>query len=281
MNGFRIIIAIGIINGLLNSSAFALSIANPGKTDNRIKTFIYNEREVFRINAHYGYTSHITFSLDENIQYVTVGDSMAWNVVPRSNHLFLKPIEFEANTNLTVLTNKRAYNFELRASKAKSISDRSLSFAINFHYPKDEMAREMAMEIKRQKEKNSKNQFIIPEKTTSAENWNMNYTKTGSTNMAPTHVFDDGEFTYFEFPENLDTPAIFLVDEAKNESLLNYHVKGKYIVIHKVGKQFILRSGEKATCVFNESFSDENKSYLSERNKFTTHSNSTDVFSTY
>ena len=65
-------------------------------------------------------------------------------------------------------------------------------------------------------------------------------------------MFDDGQFTYFQFRERQDVPAIFFVADGKNESLLNYHVSGKYVVVERTGRQFTLRSREGEVCVYNE-----------------------------
>ncbi len=108
-------LAIGIL--IFSQGAFAEKEALPGKTDPRIKVFTYSARDVFKVRAHYGYASHIIFGEDENIEHVAAGDSLAWHILPKQNHLFLKPIEDNAGTNLTVLTNKRAYNFILEAKK--------------------------------------------------------------------------------------------------------------------------------------------------------------------
>ncbi|MGH6959300.1 MAG: hypothetical protein ACREE7_02335, partial [Dongiaceae bacterium] len=43
-----------------------------------------------------------------------------------------------------------------------------------------------------------------------------------------------------------------LVADDENESLLNYHVSGKYLVVERIGRQFTLRSREGRVCVYNE-----------------------------
>ena len=95
---------------------------------------------------------------------------------------------------------------------------------------------------------------VVVNRKTAATDWNLEYSYAGNTTLVPVRTFDDGEFTYFQFPSKIDTPAIFLVDDDKGESLLNYHVSGKYVVVQRLGKQFILRDGEKATCIFNDNF---------------------------
>lgn len=233
------------------SQTFAAKKPRDGKTDSRVKLVNYNPRDVVRIHAHYGYTTHIEFSEEETVEVISIGDSMAWQVSDAGNHLFLKPIENNPDTNMNVLTNKRVYYFELNAGKASSASDQSLTFTVRFQYPREEMRRRVA-QIKKEEQK--KKAEVIPDRRVSAMDWNMEYFMKGDTNQAPKRVMDDGTFTYFQFPKEVDLPAIFLVDEEGNESLLNHHVKGKYLVVEKIGKQFILRNGNRATCIFNKTF---------------------------
>ena len=47
-------------------------------------------------------------------------------------------------------------------------------------------------------------------------------------------------------------PAFFAVDPDGNESVVNYRMEGKYVVIERVGSLFTLRDGEEALCLFNE-----------------------------
>ena len=232
-------------------NAYAAKQAVDGRVDPRIKTVIYSPRDVVVIQGHYGYSTHIVFAEDEVIQHLSPGDSLAWQIVPKNNHLFLKPMENDADTNLSVLTNKRQYNFELRANEASGPADRSLSFSIQFHYPEDEM---MATLAAASADKQRRDTEIIPDRDFSAGSLNFDYAMRGSDDIAPTRVFDDGKFTFFQFPPEVDTPAIFLVDRDNNEAIINYHVRGKFVVVQRIGRQFILRSGNAATCIYNEAY---------------------------
>ena len=242
----------------LGVQTHAVKAPKPGKVDPRVKTFTYSERDVYQIHAHYGFTSHIEFSPDEVIEHVSVGDSLAWHLVPKANHLFLKPIEDRADTNLTILTNLRSYNFELRAHSTKNVSDPSLTFAVSFRYPEVELkaaiAEEQARHEARLAARQAEQQIVSLSTSMDVPDWNLNYSRKGSEITAPVQVFDDGKFTYFRFANERDTPAIFLVDGDKKESLINYHVKGKYLVVQRIASQFILRHGDEATCIFNDSF---------------------------
>jgi type IV secretion system protein VirB9 len=85
------------------------------------------------------------------------------------------------------------------------------------------------------------------------EKYNFSYQLSGSEIIAPIKVFDDGEFTYFEFRDkNAEVPAFFLVDSEGKEGLINYRVVDKYIVVERVASRFTLRNGADVVCIFND-----------------------------
>ena len=242
MNKIAVLILI-----LFSGACLGAKTPTNGKVDPRIKHINYSEKDVYVIHGHYGYSSHIIFSPNERIMHVSPGDSIAWQISPKKNHIFLQPIEDNADTNLSVLTNKRLYNFELNAHEAKGPHDKTLSFVIKFNYPQDELNKKLAKENRLKQE----SLLEISDKI-DPESLNFNYTMRGEQDIAPTRVFDDGEFTYFQFDESIDTPAIFLVDKNKKESIINYHIEGSYIVVHRTAVQFILRDDDQAICIYNE-----------------------------
>src|SRR6478735_8817090 len=81
----------------------------PVTTDSRIKTFVFNANEVYTITTHYGYQSNIEFGQKESIETVSIGDRVAWQIIPAGRRLFIRAMEENAHTNMTIVTNLRAY----------------------------------------------------------------------------------------------------------------------------------------------------------------------------
>ena len=163
---------------------------------------------------------------------------------PAGNRIFLKPINNDAMTNMTVITNKRMYFFEMHAEEASGISDEDLAFMTKFVYPES-------------LESHVKNYDADDAPDLSQPNlYNFRYTISGPpSEIEPIMIFDDGEFTYFKFREvNGELPAFFLVDFQGNESIINYRVANDYLIVERVSGKFTLRSGHKVLCVFNESY---------------------------
>ncbi len=235
---------------LLAGSAAAAQLPESGPEDPRIRTVVYDPAQVVLIKGHAGFEQMIEFGEGEKIESLSLGDSLAWQVAPNKegNRLFLKPVEPKAHTNLAVISNKRSYAFELVAVNLLAEIE-TLSYVVRFRYPQDEEAKVQAQLANVE---HDKRQEVVPDKKTDPSAWNLDYTFQGKTELVPLHVFDDGTFTYFQFRERQDVPAIFLVADGRNESLLNYHVSGKYVVVERTGKQFTLRSRAGEVCVYNE-----------------------------
>lgn len=223
-------------------SAQALQEPRPIATDYRLQVVRYSPNEIYKFTGHYGYQSSIEFSPNETIQTVSLGDSIAWLVDPLKDRLFIKPIEQDAMTNMTVITDRRTYYFELHARETEDIRDGNMLFVMRFSYPDDDIA---AINYGGLDE--------IPDYENEPEKFNFNYTIQGSEVISPMRIFDDGEFTYFEFRDkNADLPAFFYVDAAGNEELINFRTRGNYIVVERVAPIFTLRKGAYILCVYNE-----------------------------
>lgn len=235
-------VAVGLALLTYAPASFALQESRPIATDSRIRTVRYSPNEVYQFIGHYGYQSAIEFEIDEKIQTVSVGDSVAWMINPSGNRLFLKPIEQNALTNMTVISDKRSYLFELHAEETQDIRDKEMVFVMRFVYPQSDTG---TVDFAQFEE--------LPDIEREPEKFNFNYTIRGSSVIEPLRVFDDGEFTFFEFKnKNEEVPAFFRVDSAGNEEMINFRKRGDYIVIERVASRFTLRRGVEVMCVYNE-----------------------------
>jgi len=119
----------------------AISIADePITTDNRVKTYVYNENEVYTLMIFYGYQTSIEFAKGEEVSNISMGDSYAWKVNSLGRRLFIKPLEDNMHTNMTVITNKRAYQFDLFSKKIDGKFNKELVYVMRFYYPEDNKA---------------------------------------------------------------------------------------------------------------------------------------------
>ncbi len=247
---------IGLVGALNPASAEVLP--SKGKKDGRVRTIDYDPMNVIRLVTQFGVSTHVQFPDDETIQDVALGDDQAWKLVPRRNHLFIKPVAERADTNVNVVTTKRTYNFALTVKASNSSADASWSdadliYTLYFRYPGEERKKkETRKEEKLRKEREAQLQAEL-EKASAIRN--INYFRQGSDLIAPVEAFDDGRFTYLVFAQAQDIPAIYLEDEHGKESLVNVNFQDRStIVIHRVVSRLILRDGEEVVRVENRSY---------------------------
>ena len=226
---------------LLTSVVLAEETPRPGPSDSRVLLATYRDSEVYKVVATYGFQTTIEFSDKETVETISIGDSIAWQVVPAGHRVFLKPQEQNAVTNMTVITSLRPYYFELGARKTGNPA--SVTFLLRFTYPD---LSPTVLDVR-----STSRPAVLPAKKPS--DYNFNYTLTGTKEIAPLRVFDDGEFTFMQFRGLADLPAVFLVGKDKQESVVNYRIEGPYVVIERIGSQFSLRHGSDVACVHNRS----------------------------
>lgn len=226
------------------NDAHATREAHPIQIDHRVRVVIYQPDQVYKYMGHYRYETVIEFGIDEEIQTIAMGDSTAWMMNPSGHRLFLKPLEQDATTNMTLITNKHTYLFELHAQETDDIADKNMMFVMRFIYPDSGSGQSVSQYL---------DSVPAPDLDNDPDKYNFNYTISGEDEVAPIRIFDDGEFTYFQFRDkNAEIPAFFIVDREGNEELVNYRTRGDYIVLERVASRLTLRHGNDIVCVFNE-----------------------------
>jgi type IV secretion system protein VirB9 len=220
---------------------FAEALPRPGRVDSRVRDVVYNKDNVTAIDASYGTSTMIELQPDEKIETLALGDSIAWKVEPnrKGDIIFVKPVEKNAQSNLNVVTDKRIYSFLLRSNRHPPTGQ---TYAVRFRFPDDEARAKLLTEAKRRAANPNLKDLNIA-------NANSDYGYKGSSVNKPVAVFDDGTKTWFRFEG--ETPAIYIVDADRNESLVNFRTEGPYVIVDKVSPQWTLRNGQESTCIFN------------------------------
>ena len=227
------------------SAALALAvIAAPALADERLVEVRYDAAKVYRVEGKPKVQATIRFAEDEAIENVAVGDSNAWQITPnkRANLLFVKPLLARANTNMTVVTNKRTYLFDLVAGPAAQPM-----YVLSFKYPdppKDKV--EAGTQV-------AQNTAPPPVQSPTVDPTQINFawSKSGNEKLLPESVFDDGEATFLTWPEGRSVPAILITDTAGTEGPVNFTVRGNTIVVEGVPPQIVLRAGKERALIVN------------------------------
>lgn len=228
-------------------TALALVLAAPALADDpRLVERLYDPAEVVRIDGRTNVQATIAFAEDEHIENVAIGDSQSWQVTPnrRANLLFVKPLSPTATTNMTVVTDRHTYLFDLVASpRAKPL------YVLRFTYP-DEPEEETPMLAGGPSEvevaaANDPYAVVDPAAL------NFAWAGKGDAKLLPSRTYDDGEATFLAWPAGEPVPAILIKDFEGTEGPVNFTVRGDVVVVEGVPREIVLRSGNDSATLTN------------------------------
>lgn len=245
--------------------AHAVTIPAPGPYDARVRVVPYNRLDIVNVKTYYGVATDVQFGDGETVidRGISLGDPMAWEIATSGNRnmVFIRPKAQRADTNATIITNKRVYRFMLEVEplpirKTDSWKAESLTFALVFTYPDEENAKK-TREDRAAKVRQKLDDVSSKIAAAKGDIKNNDYWVAGSQAISPTKAEDDGRFIYLTFSNNRDMPAVYEVDEFGEEALINTNVEGNVIVVQRMVRQLKLRKGNYVACIVNKSFDPE------------------------
>ena len=230
----------------LGALALALGAA-PAHADSRLVVVRYDAAKVYRLEGKPKVQATIRFGEDEAIENVAIGDSNAWQITPnkRANLLFVKPLLARAITNMTVVTSKHTYLFDLVASPAAQPM-----YVLSFIYPEPpKIKADAAAQL-------AQGAAVSPAPArgagaTDPAQLNFAWSRSGDEKLLPENIFDDGEATFLTWPEGRPVPAILITDASGVEGPVNFTVRGNTIVVEGVPPQIVLRAGKDRALIVN------------------------------
>lgn len=236
-----------LLPALLLAAASAPALAG----DARLVEHIYDPAEVVVIHGKPNVQATIRFEEDEHIENVAIGDSTSWQVTPnkRANLLFVKPLSPRAATNMTVVTDRRTYLFDLVAApNAQAL------YVLNFTYPKDPEAEAADAPVEMAQGPNAVELAAAsdPYAVTDPAQLNYQWSRKGAARLLPSEVYDDGDATFLTWPADATIPAILIKDRNGTEGPVNYAVRGETTVVDGVPKEIILRWGDEVATLIND-----------------------------
>lgn len=220
------------------------------ENDPRLVERLYDPTEVVRIEGKTKVQATIMFGEGEAIENVAIGDSTAWQVTPnkRANLLFVKPLSTTANTNMTVVTNRHTYLFDLVANpRARPL------YVLRFTYP--EVPEEEPAEQPMMAEGPNAIEMAAatdPYAVTDPAQLNFDWASEGDRKLLPERTYDDGTATFLTWEADRPVPAILIKDFEGTEGPVNYTVRGDTIVVEGVPREIILRSGRNEAVLTNQ-----------------------------
>jgi type IV secretion system protein VirB9 len=221
--------------------ASAATVPKASRVDERLRYTSYDLDQVYVLHAAIGRALFIQFAQGEEMERYYTGDSKAWDVAKDANLVAIKPTAEVPDTNLILTTTAgRVYTFDL------GLDAGSPMYGIRFSYPNEERKQGEAKRLKAEL-----NSSIDPNAQVQR---NYRYAGAGSREVEPAEVFDNGTHTFMRFPENQTFPSVFAVGPDGGETLVNKTVRGNWLILARVGRQWRLRHGSAVMCVRNDAF---------------------------
>ncbi|MDR4467871.1 MAG: TrbG/VirB9 family P-type conjugative transfer protein [Nitrospira sp.] len=264
------------------ASLDAAEIPEPGDRDQRVRYVTYQKDEVTNVTVRRGVVTRIVLGDDERIVIAGSGfladcakPEAEWCIRADigTNQVWVKPKDQATHNNLEIRTDKRDYSLEFTVLGDHRIGRGQ--YARQGHHKKEEpmyrvifrhplvppssatmtAIQALAHRAKHAREKTDllaeRLNSFIPE----PRNWSYSMeVLPGGDDIAPALVFDDGRFTYFQFPPNREIPAIFSYSPLGEETRINFHMEKDLAVVQRMGRRFVLRLGEAVVGIWNEAY---------------------------
>lgn len=227
-------------------SARADWVPAPGRGDPRIRVAPYSSNRVYRLYGYVGYQIDIEFARGERFKGLAAGNIEGIAFKADGRHLFIKPRVARLRTNLTVLTNKRSYEFDYSVSSAvPDPAVRQVIYALRFSYPRRPSTAALP---------NARQRIAAALARGPATPRNYDYWYCGNPSLKPEAVWDNGVQTWIHFGARKALPAIFVLGADGSESLVNFSIHHGDVVVQRVVRRLVLRRGKLEGCVVNEAF---------------------------
>ena len=223
------------------TTASAVSAAETAGADPRLREVLYDAQAVVTVPVKRGVVTLVVLDADEAITEVAAGlggdctkTEAAWCIAaqPGGRNLFVKAKSTAgAPNNLAVVTDRRTHSFRFvvladNDSRAPVYRLMVKAPVVRPATPARPTLRDAApLAVLPALPPQPSPQEVIAERLQAkAQVLNSSYSiaeGSGSEDIVPSLVFDDGRFTYFRFPGNRVVPAVFHVLGDGSETLVN------------------------------------------------------------
>lgn len=184
-------------------------------------TYEYKDDSLFRVNTKLGFVNDIELKPGEVVTHIAGGDTKRWlidkAVVGNVQHVYIKPIEPDIDTNIIINTNQRAYRLYV-------VSSDDYDPLVSFTFPGEASG----SRVRPSEEEPS----LYGKKLN--RNYEIRIKKKADRALVPLEIFDDGQQTFIRISKEnkYDLPVLYSIDpwNKKNVSMVNYRVKGEYFI---------------------------------------------------
>lgn len=214
---------------------------------NAVQVYPYSEGALYQVYAAPGQVTDIMLQPGEQLVGsgpVAAGDTVRWIIGdtisgagPNTRvHILVKPVRPDLQTNLVINTDRRTYHMELRSA------ERTYMASVSWSYPQDAL-----IALRRQNAHAEAAQPVAASTMPAIENLNFRYRIEGDRPAwRPVRAFDDGQQVFIEFPSGIgqgEMPPLWIIGSTGEAQLVNYRVRGRYMVVDRLFGGAELRLG--------------------------------------
>ena len=196
--------------------------AQPLDGDARVTTVAFREGEIVALRSAAGNGLTIIFAPGERVLGFEVADPAALDVSlsGSTDSLFVKALRAPADPQLTVRTQLRNYTFALQL-----VAPESAAYVVRFSYGPELPVRAEA-----------------PPPAAAVSRYKLSGTK----ELRPSRIWDDGVHTYLEWTEEQLLPAVFALNSVGGEEMVDGYMRGGLFTIDRVNRVLVFRIDKKS-----------------------------------
>ncbi len=214
---------------------------------NAVQVYPFSDGALYQVYAAPGQVTDIALQPGEQLVGagpVAAGDTVRWIIgdtesgtgPTRRIHILVKPARPDLQTNLVINTDRRTYHLELRSA------ERTYMASVSWSYPQDQL-----IALRRQNAQAEAAQPVAASAIPALENLNFRYRIEGDhPAWRPVRAFDDGRQVFIEFPSGIalgEMPPLWIIGAQGGAELVNYRVRGRYMVVDRLFGGAELRLG--------------------------------------
>lgn len=206
------------------ASLAAQTIPQPSYSNPRLQTVAWRPGEEIALTAMPQTGMRVVFELGEHVGQVTLSDPSAFSVQVSTDRdsLVIVPRSPQAQTTMTVATNRREFRFAVRTG-----TDLLAAYLVQI---------QSADTGARRGEAPNPEQYEL---TYGSERYE--YKLRGNDALKPSDIFDDGSKTFLRFAPDQALPAVFAVGPTGGEEVVNGYMRKDVFVIDRIYDQLVLR----------------------------------------
>ncbi len=213
---------------------------------NSMQVYPFVDGALYQVYASLGQITDISLQPGEQLVGsgpVAAGDTVRWIIgdtesgtgAGKQVHILVKPTRPELMTNLVINTDRRTYHMELRST------EKTYMASVSWQYPQDQL-----IALRRQNQQVEAQQPVA--NGIDLARVNFRYDVSGDrAPWRPLRAFDDGRQVFIEFPRGIgqgEMPPLFVVGpEGDTSELVNYRVRGNYMIVDRLFAAAELRFG--------------------------------------